>query len=76
MPNKDAGFPGKSHGSVGGASLDRVIHEANKAANDAIDDHVEQNDPHPDYTTEAEVTTLVTPMLPTLPRFVTYWKWS
>ena len=69
------GYPGKKRGVGGGLSKDAVIFEAEKAATTTVGQHETVTNPHPQYTTESEVVTLITENAP-VPRFATYWKWS
>lgn len=52
-----------------GTTQEYVDFQSELAAGNAVADHESEADPHPQYTTDAEVSAL-------LPRFVTYWKWS
>lgn len=49
--------------------VEYVEYVAQKSAQDAVITHEAGADPHPQYTTDAEVKALA-------PRFVTFWKWS
>lgn len=68
MSTTPTGIPGKK-GTIGGASVERVVFEAEKAASNATIGHEVATDPHPQYTTLAETTALI-------PRFSYYFKWG
>lgn len=52
--------------------IEQIVFEARKVALEETIKHEDMADPHPQYTTNAEVLALI----PAPPRFVTYWKWS
>lgn len=66
------GYPGKREG-IGGVNEEQLLFESEAAATAAVTEHELDDDPHSQYTTEEEVNTIV---LPLIPRFVTFWKWS
>lgn len=51
MPEVPTGIPGTKR-AVGGASIERVVYEAETAAAVVVDEHELSPDPHPQYTNE------------------------
>lgn len=64
----ETGYPGKKT-AVGGVNQEQLEFEAHQAADEAVGGHEIATDPHPQYTTDAEVIAM-------LPRFVKYWKFG
>lgn len=69
--DETTGDPGKRKAVGGGVTKDYADYTAQTKADEAKANHELNPDPHPQYTTDAEVLALIPPQ-----RFVTFWKWS